>query len=171
MADLSASRPCWDCGEENDALAAICWSCGADLYQDPRTPAAPEVAAAGPTGEPDATAVATVAQRSAGGPGRPVLVLPDGARVPIPQGRLEIGRECGTLAIEDALAPYVDVSRRHAVIARNGDQILVTEIKDGSFGTEVDGRRLAPFMPVEVRVGARIKLGTHCYVTVEADDE
>lgn len=187
MADLSVGTPCWDCGETNDALAAICWACGADLYEVPPVPTAPPVEAAGVGGEqPGRTAAPAAAPQGRGDPGmpghgpaahpsggrlRPVLVLPDGVRVPIPQGRLEVGRECGTAAIEDALAPYVDVSRRHAVIARDGDQLLLTEIKEGSFGTEVDGRRLAPFVPVDVRVGARIKLGTHCYVTVEAGDD
>ncbi len=186
MADLSAGTPCWDCGETNDALAAICWACGADLYEVPPVPTVPPVEAPGAAAAPLGPPAATAAPRGRGDPGtpghgpaahpsgaplRPVLVLPDGARVPIPHGRLEVGRECGTPAIEDALAPYVDVSRRHAVIARDGDQLLLTEIKDGSFGTEVDGRRLAPFVPVDIRVGARIKLGTHCYVTVEAGDD
>jgi len=56
------------------------------------------------------------------------------------------------------------------VIARTGSEMLLTEIKDGSFGTWVDGRRLAPFAPMPLPVGARIKLGSHCYVTVEACD-
>lgn len=187
MADVNAGTSCWDCGETNDALAAICWACGADLYEVPPVPTAPPVAAAGVVTEPPGPLPTPAAADhgrsgpvkrghpsaagSAGAQRRLVLVLPDGARVPIPQGRLEVGRECGTAAIEDALAPYVDVSRRHAVIARDGDQLLLTEIKDGSFGTEVDGRRLAPFVPVDVREGARIKLGTHCYVTVEAGDD
>ncbi len=181
MADVNQVR-CWDCGGVvDDALAAICPACGANLYAPPppvppraaaeeRAPAPGGAPDGVPDGAPDGAPDAAPPGPAAPVARTPVLVLPDGTRLPIPDGKLEIGRECGAAAVDDALAPYVDVSRRHAVIARTGSRLLLTEIKENSFGTEVDGRRLAPFTPVPIAAGARIKLGSHCYLTVEETD-
>lgn len=194
---MSDPPACWGCGQayEPDPLAILCEHCGVNLF----TPAkAPQAAVAqdqalaldttGSPGEPALQAPAAdtkprAAAERGGTPARelrpandstprtPMLILPGGVRVPIPPGRLEIGRECGTEAVDVALEPYVDVSRRHAVITRTGPRLLLTEIKDGTFGTEMDGRRLAPFVPVPLRPGAQIRLASHCYLSVEESDD
>lgn len=164
MADVSGTKKCPRCGKVFDRRATICpnghkW----------RVPAPQPRGAEDPAPEEALEILSAATTAVLGASVELALVLPDGVRVPIPEGRLEVGRECGTEAIEEAFEPYEDVSRRHAVINRAGDGLLLIELKE-TYGTEVDGQRLAPFVPMSLPVGARIKLGSHCYVTVEACD-
>jgi putative peptide zinc metalloprotease protein len=91
------------------------------------------------------------------GAGSPLeLVLPDGTRVPL-VGEMTLGRAPGsTLQLSDPT-----VSRSHARIAADGSNGPPTlEDTGSSAGTFVDDHRLEPARPVQLRDGARIRLGT-----------
>jgi hypothetical protein len=102
----------------------------------------------------------TGAARSTG----PVLLFPWGA-VTLTAGRtLRIGREDSPLATD--LAPYPNVSRRHADIGADDRGVSVTDLGSAN-GTFVNDRRIPTGEPVRVRPGDQIRFASTLVARVE----
>ena len=83
---------------------------------------------------------------------RPTLVLPDGSSLPISRSPIVIGRlpECGVVLGD------TNVSRRHAQVALDDGQVVVTDLGSTN-GTFVNGRRVTR---ATVRPGDELSIGT-----------
>jgi pSer/pThr/pTyr-binding forkhead associated (FHA) protein len=68
----------------------------------------------------------------------------------------------GRLATADVSLPHDDVSRRHAMLWREGGRIFIRDLASSN-GTTVDGMRVVGEDPVEVGVGSSVGFGSHRY--------
>lgn len=95
------------------------------------------------------------------------LVLPGGLQVAI-NGGLVLGRDPSVVSpdLANSLATFKGVSRRHAWLCDDGNQILVLDLASLN-GTWVGSKRLEPYvlhrvlsgnLPVEMRLGAGLNL-------------
>jgi hypothetical protein len=76
----------------------------------------------------------------------------------------EVGRNrnlLGRLATADVMLPHEDVSRRHALLWREGGRVYLQDL-GSSNGTVVDGMRIGSD-PVEIGPGSLIGFGDHRY--------
>lgn len=83
---------------------------------------------------------------------RPTLVLPDGTSLPIGRSPIVIGRlpECGVVLSD------TNVSRRHAQVAMDDGEIMVSDLGSTN-GTFVNGRRVTR---AAIRPGDELSIGT-----------
>jgi len=83
---------------------------------------------------------------------RPTLVLPDGTSLPIGRSPIVIGRlpECGVVLGD------TNVSRRHAQVALDAGEVVVTDLGSTN-GTFVNGRRVTR---ATIRPGDELSIGT-----------
>lgn len=129
---------CPNCGTENRPGASFCTGCGDSL--DTKTAVIPEQEwpdYSAPSGEESSFA----------------LIAQDGTRHPITGPKITIGREdCDILLPQDEL-----VSRKHAEIRRQGDELVLTDL-DSSNGTFVNGDRLQA--PHTLCAGDTIQVGS-----------
>ena len=80
----------------------------------------------------------------------------------------EIGRECGSDAVERALDIYVDVSRHHLYLSVMDGTLFVTNYS--KFGTWLGTTALADNDPVPVSDSTVLRLGENCYLKVTSTD-
>jgi hypothetical protein len=99
--------------------------------------------------------------------GRIWLTLPGGDEHEL-EGALTVGRDAGN----DLVLPLQTVSRRHAVIAVDGGRFTIEDC--GSFnGTFLNGTRVPPGRPLQLRHADRIQIGSETLLfscPAEADD-
>lgn len=107
----------------------------ADAAPDPIAPAAP----AGPTGQPS-------------------LVSDSGVAIPLVEGETVVGREPG---LGLSLTAETTVSRRHATMARSGQEVTLTDL-GSSNGTFVNGTKVQS--PVVLRAGDSVQFGSARFV-------
>lgn len=131
-----------------------CGSCGQQIYADATECDFCEASQSGRS-----TAGGTAASSAA------VLVLPTGRRIPVGAEPLLLGR-AEEWALAPDLATYSGVSRRHAMIVRSGDRLLLSDLGSTN-GTYVNDERVDGQLPRTVRAGDRIRLGRHCPLSVE----
>lgn len=91
-----------------------------------------------------------------------VLTMPDGTRIDLSEGiPLEIGRESSDRRVASGLAPFDTVSRRHALVALEGDSLRVTHVGRTN-PTYANGQLVAPVavvpLPVQLRLGQSVQL-------------
>ncbi|MGA8744944.1 MAG: FHA domain-containing protein [Solirubrobacterales bacterium] len=170
---------CGSCGEEVPAEAVYCPECArpvaaAVIVELPETIPAPaeEGAVAGEDG-PRRCAVPSCGQQLEAGEtvcgycGEPVggptpegpasaLFLPWGTHVVREEDSLVLGREHPPFSAQ--LAQYPNVGRAHARIARSEGAMRVTDLNSTN-GTFLDGRRIPPELPEELRPGQILRLG------------
>lgn len=112
----------------------------------------------------------------ASGPPAPVtIILPNWVELEVAPGCfVEVGRECGTTTIDDALLPYDDVSRRHAVFSLTGDGLFVTDLafdrKREFGGTFIGEVQLTLGIATAVEPGQIVRLGRDCYLKTKKND-
>ncbi len=82
----------------------------------------------------------------------PMLVESSGKEQPVRPGVSTVGRE------GDVMLPDGRVSRRHAQLTYQDDQILVEDLESTN-GTKVDGQTLAPGQKMELKGGEKISFG------------
>ncbi len=113
---------------------------------DPPVPAAPAAVPAAPPQKivldagPDPIAISSAPapislSAPAGGYGEPSLVSESGIAIPVAEGETVVGREVG---LGLSLAGESTVSRRHAVVVRNGSTVVVQD-EGSTNGTFVNG--------------------------------
>ncbi len=130
------------------------------------TTAAPQPAA---PSEPAAATTATAAPEAAAAPapaGPRLTVDESGVDIALPADKSEyvIGREDPISGIfpEVDLTPYGGenggVSRQHARLSRSGSQWMLTDLNSTNH-TRVDGARLEPNTPTEVKDGSKLQFG------------
>lgn len=140
---------CPHCGEMNLRVATICRGCRKNPHESPVPP---------PTTGPIAVVAAPA--------GALALVLPGFVRVVVATGeRVTLGRETLVDAIDAALDPYDDVSRRHLTIELLGDGPVVKDLS--KFGTWLGEQKLETGVATPVVAGQVLRLGKTCYVKVE----
>jgi uncharacterized OB-fold protein len=128
----------------------------------------PAAAQATPAVAAPVTAVdeAQVAQPAAAPAGARLVVDDGGSELALPSDKCEyiIGREDPISGIypEVDLTPYGGetggVSRQHARLTRSGSQWMLTDLNSTNH-TRVDGSRLEPNTPTEVKDGAKLQFG------------
>lgn len=99
----------------------------------------------------DGAAVAPAAQVVASG--TPRLVSESGSVFEIPDGETSVGREFADLEI----AGESTVSRKHAMISRDGSKVIVNDVGSTN-GTFLNGVRIDS--PTELRIGDRVQFGS-----------
>lgn len=168
---------CGNCGEQVPAESVYCPKCARPVAatvvtEPPAAPAAPpgdaapveaglrRCAAPGCGQALDAgETVCGYCGEPAGGPapeGASTLVFPWGEHVVGDEDSLVLGREHQPFSAQ--LAAYPNVGRTHARIARSEGAVLVTDLTSIN-GTYVDGRRIPPELPEELRPGQVLRLG------------
>jgi ribosomal protein L40E len=149
VADLKIS--CVNCGEENDAKALVCRKCGFSPRESrSKTP----IVAASAADTLEATATSFF------------LEFPGWVYVEIPEdGDLLLGRESNSESIDTALAPYVDIHRKHAKVSKTVTGPSVTDL-GGENGTWIEESRLTPFEATPITAGQRLRLASSCYLRV-----
>ncbi|MBS1720769.1 MAG: FHA domain-containing protein [Armatimonadetes bacterium] len=85
--------------------------------------------------------------------GQPRLVMANGDEFPLNEGETTIGRELG---LELSLPNESTVSRRHAVVVRHGQSVIVRDL-GSSNGTFVNGAKIAGDTPI--RPGDQVQFG------------
>ncbi len=101
-----------------------------------------------------------------GGPapaGASTLVLPWGEHVIGDEDSLVLGREHPPFSAQ--LAAFPNVGRTHARIARSEGAMRVTDL-NSSNGTYLDGRRIPPELPEELRPGQVLRLAATLEIEV-----
>jgi pSer/pThr/pTyr-binding forkhead associated (FHA) protein len=87
-----------------------------------------------------------------------------------PGASLVLGRDPRQSPAAAVLGPYETVSRRHAEVAVDvGRRVTVTDAGSTN-GTFVDDAPVAEGARVELRAGARLRLGRSVLLLVEAED-
>lgn len=86
--------------------------------------------------------------------GEPRLLSEDGAEIPLPQGETVVGREAG---LGLSLVAESTVSRRHANLVRNGNEVILTD-QGSTNGTYVNGAKLGA--PTVLRPGDAVQFGS-----------
>ena len=168
---------CGNCGEQVPAESVYCPRCArpvaatvvteppghaatppghaAPVEPGPRRCAAPGCGQALDAGE----TVCGYCGEPAGGPpaaGGSTLVFPWGEHVVGDEDSLALGRERPPFSAQ--LAAYPNVGRTHARIARSEGTMRVTDLTSIN-GTYIDGRRIPPELPEELRPGQVLRLG------------
>lgn len=87
------------------------------------------------------------------------LVLPWGTDIPVGAEPVHIGRSDEAGAIGDRLDAFPAVSRRHAVIRLNGDQLVVCDL-DSTNGTFVNDEKLTPEQDRPIRGGDVVRIAS-----------
>lgn len=77
---------------------------------------------------------------------------------------VELGRARPPFAT--SLAGYPNVGRAHARVARADGGLLVTDLGSTN-GTYIDGRRLPPHVPTELRVGQVLRLAASLEIEIQ----
>jgi hypothetical protein len=72
---------------------------------------------------------------------------------------LRIGRDADYSSLAPQLREFVFISRRHAEIARDGNRFLLNDAGSLNFSF-VNGRKLTPGEPVELRPGDKLKFAS-----------
>lgn len=133
---LSANVECPVCRTQNPPSERYCIDCGFLLGEEPEQSGPP------------------VEEFSAGS-----LVTPDGAReFVLKRGENTIGRER-----TDVLLSHNSVSRSHAVIIVQEAAVLLEDLGSTN-GTLVDGARIEPGVPVEIKDGSEIRFGSEALI-------
>jgi hypothetical protein len=88
-----------------------------------------------------------------------VLEFPWGA-VPIGPGETLVGRSPDAGALAGPLRPYDNVSRRHALVYREGGALYVRDLGSTN-GTYVNERQVAEHSPVRVREGDVVRFAAN----------
>lgn len=88
------------------------------------------------------------------GPVEPKLISQTGDAMPVPEGELVVGRELG---LGLSLVGESTVSRKHAVITRNGSQVLVKDCGSTN-GTYVNGVQLQG--EKQLQIGDNVQFGS-----------
>lgn len=139
VAEPSASAPtvrCPHCGVEGLLGETVCRQCETPLLE-------------GTLGDPQASATATV-----------TVALSDGRTADIQLSSFMLGRE-PEFPLAEELSRYLNVSRRHVLVAIQGDRTMITDLGSTN-GTSVDGHPISPWQPSEVLEGQTIRLGADC---------
>jgi len=89
------------------------------------------------------------------------LVLPDGHSVVVGIEPLKLGRDEEFSSVAPHLMPFGNVSRHHALIARDRDTVVVTDLESTN-GTFLNDVRLDPGRSTPAAIGDRIRLAAHC---------
>lgn len=178
---MARLKRCPVCGTENPPIAVFC-DCGASLAGVPLTEPSPE-AAPPVTAETPSPASAGGETRPCPDPScahpnplgsercalcfRPLAATSKGTRTALLRwpwgtqrltGRLPLGRDPEFSPLADRLAAHPNLSRRHAVLWVDQDEIWIEDL--GSMnGTFLDNVRLAPNRPQRLATPARIRFG------------
>jgi pSer/pThr/pTyr-binding forkhead associated (FHA) protein len=133
---MSANVECPVCRTPNSPSEIYCTDCGFMLAQQPvEVETPPEVPSVG------------------------VLTTPDGIReFVLKPGENSVGRENA-----DILLTHNSVSRKHAKIAAEDGRVTVEDLGSTN-GTYVDGARIEPNTPTEVKDGCELRFGNEAVV-------
>lgn len=145
-----ATVTCRKCGLENDDHALVCARCGLSLV----------VVVSGDTKHfdaPETLPYVVAGTRRFSGATRLQFHIKD-TKEPLTvdiRDQLSIGRgEKADVDLSQYGAEAKGVSRLHALITRNGDSLMLTDLS--SNGTWVNGERLASSTPVQLQEGVHI---------------
>lgn len=158
---------CPDCQAENVTNALYCNQCGTYLLED-------EIKKTDPLDTEETGWLGITADLERGSPPRPdhtpvairLKIGPEKREVELPLDKpLLIGRTdedadiFPEIDVTDDIAPDKSVSRRHAVITKTENKVMIEDV--GSInGTFINSRKLTPFVTEPLKNGDTLQLGT-----------